>query len=113
GKVANGDKQYSPARIAGSLVKYPPLAESEQQIIRKLCDNFSVGNLVDRQPSDSRWAILSVIFDDKKRNMNSEQTQKLAEKIYEGFSEEDIVEMEKVMLDRSNFFDQGRVRRRD
>ena len=28
----------------------------------------------------------------------------LAEKIYEGLSEEDIDEIEKIMLDRSNFF---------
>ena len=36
--------------------------------------------------------------------MNSNEIMKLAEKIYEGLSEEDIEEIEKIALDRSNFF---------
>jgi hypothetical protein len=35
---------------------------------------------------------------------NSNKIIELAEKVYEGLSEEDITEMEKIMLDRSNFF---------
>ncbi|MDQ3181663.1 MAG: hypothetical protein M3Q33_14230 [Acidobacteriota bacterium] len=35
---------------------------------------------------------------------NSNEIIKLAEKIYEGLSEQDIDEIEKIMLDRSNFF---------
>ncbi|HEY0050741.1 MAG TPA: hypothetical protein VGB68_15715 [Pyrinomonadaceae bacterium] len=35
--------------------------------------------------------------------MNPDEMFKLAEKVYEGLSKEDIAEMEKVMLDRSNF----------
>jgi uncharacterized membrane protein len=35
---------------------------------------------------------------------NPNEIMKLAEKIYEGLSEEDIDEIEKIMLDRSNFF---------
>ncbi len=36
--------------------------------------------------------------------MSSNEIMKLAENIYEGLSEQEIEEMEKVMLDRSNFF---------
>ena len=36
--------------------------------------------------------------------MKPNEIMKLAEKIYEGLSEEDIEEIEKVALDRSNFF---------
>ncbi len=35
--------------------------------------------------------------------MNPNEIKKLAEKIYEGLSEQEIDEMEKIMLDRSNF----------
>jgi len=35
---------------------------------------------------------------------NSNKIIELAENFYEGLSEEDIAEMEKIMLDRSNFF---------
>lgn len=35
---------------------------------------------------------------------NANEIMKLAEKIYEGLSEQEIDEMEKIMLDRSNFF---------
>ena len=36
--------------------------------------------------------------------MNPDALLKLAEKIYEGLSEEDIDEIERIALDRSNFF---------
>ena len=36
--------------------------------------------------------------------MNPNEIMKIAENFYESLSEEDIAEMEKVMLDRSNFF---------
>ena len=36
--------------------------------------------------------------------MNPNEIMKFAEKIYEGLSEEEIEEIEKVALDRSNFF---------
>ena len=36
--------------------------------------------------------------------MNPNEIMKLAEKIYEGLSDEDIEEIEKIALDRSNFF---------
>ncbi len=39
-----------------------------------------------------------------KIQMNPNEILKLAEKIYEGLSEEDIEEIEKIALDRSNFF---------
>ena len=38
------------------------------------------------------------------KETNSNEIMKLAEKIYEGLSEQEIDEMEKIMLDRSNFF---------
>ena len=37
-------------------------------------------------------------------SMNPDALMKLAEKIYEGLSEEDIDEIERIALDRSNFF---------
>ena len=39
-----------------------------------------------------------------KIQMNPNEIMKLAEKIYEGLSDEDIEEIEKIALDRSNFF---------
>ncbi len=36
--------------------------------------------------------------------MNPNEMLKLAEKFYEGLSEEDIEEIERIALDRSNFF---------
>lgn len=42
------------------------------------------------------------MFDAKK--MSPDEIMKLAENIYEGLSEEDINEIEKIALDRSNFF---------
>lgn len=36
--------------------------------------------------------------------MNQNKITELAEKIYEGLSEQEIDEMEKIILDRSNFF---------
>ena len=42
--------------------------------------------------------------------MNPNKIMKLAENIYEGLSEEDIEEIEKVALDRSNFFGKNQNR---
>ena len=39
--------------------------------------------------------------------MTPDEMMKLAEKIYEGLSDEEIEEIEKVMLDRSNFFNKN------
>ena len=39
-----------------------------------------------------------------KKKDKAKTVMELAEKIYEGLSEEDIDEMEKIILDRSNFF---------
>ena len=36
--------------------------------------------------------------------MNPNEVKKLAEKIYEGLSEQEIDEMEKIMLDRASFY---------
>lgn len=36
--------------------------------------------------------------------MNSDEMMKLAKKVYEGLSEEDIEEIERIAFDRSNFF---------
>ena len=38
------------------------------------------------------------------KERNPDEIMKLAGKIYEGLSEQEIEEMEKIMLDRSNFF---------
>ncbi len=43
--------------------------------------------------------------------MTPEEMLKLAENIYEGLSEEDIAEIERVMLDRSNFISKERTER--
>lgn len=45
-----------------------------------------------------------VIIDIKSKEESANEIMKLAENFYEGISDEDIEEMEKVMLDRSNFF---------
>lgn len=45
-----------------------------------------------------------VIIDIKSKEESANEIMKLAENFYEGMSEEDINEVEKVMLDRSNFF---------
>ncbi len=45
-----------------------------------------------------------VIINIKSKEENANEIMKLAENFYEGMSEKDINEVEKVMLDRSNFF---------
>lgn len=42
--------------------------------------------------------------------MNPDEIMKLAENFYEGLSEKEIEEMEKIMLDRSNFFGENQNR---
>ncbi len=42
--------------------------------------------------------------------MNPNETMKLAENFYEGLSEQEIEEIEKVALDRSNFFGENQNR---
>ncbi|MFM9905291.1 MAG: antitoxin family protein [Pyrinomonadaceae bacterium] len=46
----------------------------------------------------------TVQIDIKERRLSPEQMLELASQVYEGLSEEDIDEIEKIALDRSNFF---------
>ena len=46
---------------------------------------------------------VSIIIDTSKK-YTPEEILHLAEKVYSGFSEEEIVEIEKIVLDRSHFF---------
>ncbi len=41
--------------------------------------------------------------------MNPNEIMNLAKNFYGGLSEEDIAEIERIALDRSNFFDQNRI----
>ncbi len=63
--VAKGDQQYSVARIATLLIERLSDAESVEHLCI-LFNTFSVGIIILNCRSDARYAVLSVIFDDKK-----------------------------------------------
>jgi len=67
--VANGDKQHSPARIAGleAVNDTRSLKVSNKQAVN--CSSPTATEyFLDDLPSDSRWAMLLVIFDDQHQN---------------------------------------------
>jgi hypothetical protein len=65
-QVANGDQQYSPASIAGLRMNEGFDAEGVEQNAINVLLAYSERWLTCCRPSDARWAILLVIFNDKK-----------------------------------------------
>ena len=79
------------------------------QTIEAVYQNGMFKPLNDISDEIAEGAKVKLVVETERENEETNPIMKLAENFYEGLSEEDIAEIEKVALDRSNFFGDSKL----